>query len=340
MTPDDIFNSEFRECFDTIRHFVSEKLSISVPAVLEFQYALNHLCLARQKFHEVKKLKKTEAAQEKIREVEEKRLKHLEKASGHFHRSHLDMIKHHILEAQKDLAKRGAHLAAYFGLRQGELRAAELRMLGDRDRTSIFGEYRKLLAEILPFYENREVGQLFSLSGQRVEAEARSLSDYPDEATTNAYLEWADLEARLAAFSGKRWYHHILLVIISFCEKELDKGLPLWIATLKLALLERLNQCYESEVKSKTEVSGEAGSSGFCMFTLKGYDKADRAKWAVCLEMISDFDGNVGDRSAEDIKKLAKLYMLKEGINELFRAYPDLAKHFTKPQAPPKPPAA
>jgi len=295
------FKEELQEFNVTINSF---KLSMPLPAALEFQYALNHFFAARQK---------VDGAEQ---------LKHLERACGRFQRSHLDWLKSHILKAQDHLAKDKPHYAAYFGHRQGELRQNELDTLGAPDRKELYNKYRILLTEILPYYlrgrENQKTEKSFTLAGLGKE-------EYVGQVTSQLYKEWVYLEARLAAFSGDRCYDHIMMVILGYLENQLNNILPRLIAILKLSLLQRLNQCYESKAKSEGMVP-DVTSSSVDMFERSGnFNKTIITKWKICRDMTFDLSGQ---KSGDQNTKLNKLI---EVIDDPFGGYSFLAKQFKLP---------
>jgi len=291
---------ELKALIDTIETFKGRPMHM--PVALEFQYALNHLFAARR--------------QNKNNEL---RLRHIEKASGHFHRSHLDWLKSHIFDIQNHLSEIKPEWAAFFGFWQGGIRQAELKTLGHQDRFHLFERYRDLLRAILP-HDSRAGQNTVQPSYWAGLGESKP----PGPATYKLYEEWTCLEARLAAVSGERCSDHIHIVIQSFLYKQLDNVLPRFIAILKLSLLRHLNEAYKSKAQNESAIT--APSSDFDMFEQGAaglgvsFNEATISKWKTCR----DFDPN----NLYDGLLNGKLRELIDNINEPFNFYDELLDKF------------
>jgi len=311
MTPDNIIKNELAAYIETISEF--QERPMHMPAALEFQYGLNHLFAAR---HSGK--------------GDKMRLRHIDKASAHFHRSHLDWLKSNIFEIQSHMVTVKPECAAFFGFWQGEVRKEELRLLGRPESLHIFDWYRYMLRMISP-HDTRaqKTGPTIDLAGL---GEGRPA----DRATDEAYMEWARLEAQLAAFSGERWYDHILIVVQAFLRNQLDIILPRFTAVLKLALLKHLNHVYKSKALNGWGMPGVKPTPDFDIFEHGAglhrisFHKLTIKKWKACR----NFDPKNLGLADDELKKLMA------NIDEPFSSYDKLVNKFVslmqpeiKPQA-------
>ena len=280
-----------------------------MPAVLEFQYGLNHLFAAR---HSVKD--------------DKMRLRHIDKASAHFHRSHLDWLKSNIFEIQNHLAAVKPECAAFFGFWQGEVRKEELRLLGRPDSLHIFDWYRHMLRTILPHDARAEK------NGPSIDLAELGQGRPAGRATDESYMEWTRLEAQLAAFSGERWYDHILIVVQAFWQNQLDNVLPRFIAILKLALLQHLNRAYKSKALNGWGGAGLAALADFDIFEHGAalhrisFHKLTVKKWLACR----DFDPKslTAEQPADELQKLMA------NIDEPFSSYDKMVNKFVSLMQP------
>jgi len=280
-----------------------------MPAALEFQYGLNHLFAARHSGQDDKM-----------------RLRHIDKASAHFHRSHLDWLKSNIFEIQSHLAAVKPECAAFFGFWQGEVLKEELRLLGRPDSLHIFDWYRYMLRMILPHdaraEKNRPSIDLAELG------EGRPAGRTTDE----SYMEWTRLEAQLAAFSGERWYDHILIVVQAFWQNQLDNVLPRFIAILKLALLQHLNHAYKSKTLNGWGGPGLTPSADFDLFENGAglhrisFHKLTIKKWRACR----DFD----PKSLAAGEPADEIHKLMANIDEPFCSYDKMVNKFVSLMQP------
>jgi len=301
MTPDECVKNELSAYIETISEFQERPMPMS--AALEFQYGLNHLFAAR---HSEKN--------------DKMRLRHIDKASGHFHRSHLDWLKSNIFEVQNRLVKAQTERKAYFGFWQGEIRKEELRLLGRPESLHIFDWYRYMLRVISP-HDPKE-----TKTGLSIDLAALGEGRPAGKTTIESYMEWTRLESQLAAFSGERWYDHILMVVQAFLQNQLDNILPRFIAVLKLALLKHLNRAYKSKAMNGWEVPGLKSSADFDLFENGvglhriSFHKLAIKKWKECR----DFDPKslAADPPSDELQKLMA------GIDEPFRAYDKLVNKF------------
>lgn len=215
-----------------------------IPA-LEFQHALNHICLIFRSQGE----------------NEYCIARHVEKATGHIHRAHLDFLKIQIRSVQHGLGLFNHPAYLHSAIQQGRLRLDELNDLGKSDRAYIFDHYRSLLDELISALKNAcaEKKEKWPLKApwkkpaaspqakkEQGNAGDRELfGDFYKHA--DLYWEWAELEAKVAAFTGQRIAEQIIIIVDAYYNSKLGEKLPWSIAELKqgfisqiLAALERV----------------------------------------------------------------------------------------------------
>lgn len=227
-----LFEKEMVTWYVTFGRYICD---IPKTSALEFQYALNHLCLA---------LSDDEPDDEFVDQV-----RHLEKATGHIHRAHLDFLKVQLGNMQRELQILLHPASLHSGMEQGKLRLKELETLGKKDRGFIFDCYRDLLDTLIEkmpeALEAREEkawphksprrrppallapgvgGQGMPLAGDLL-------------AHRDLYWKWVGLEAQLAALTGERNYDTIVKIVDNYNNSTLGDYLPIAVAEMEQALI-------------------------------------------------------------------------------------------------------
>ena len=215
-------------------------------SALEYQHALNHLCIA------VFKDKKWPG-----------RLGNIQKAAGHIHRAHLDYLKIWLFKIHNPLKKASDPDFWVTTLGQCPLKLEELQSLGRAGRANIFKKYRVIMKPLLKL----------ALPGLPLSAPImpRYFSIISEiENVKEAYWEWAQLEAMVAAFSGFRLYNNITEVLraLERNDNTLEKTLITQSAFLYVGLLRSLSKMpNDNEGRAnwlKKEIFGSSAWRGYC----------------------------------------------------------------------------